>query len=106
MRINSLLREKQMQLDDVTRSLALTMEAGLTRRRAGFEKLVGQLHVLSPLATLSRGYSITARMRDNGTLHSIQDAGIDEDIITRLVDGTILSRVRATDPGERGAAHG
>jgi exodeoxyribonuclease VII large subunit len=106
MRINGLLREKQMQLDDVTRSLALTMEAGMMRRRAGFEKLVGQLHVLSPLATLSRGYSITARMRDNKILHSIQDTGTDEDIITRLVDGTILSRVRERNPGERGAGHG
>jgi exodeoxyribonuclease VII large subunit len=93
-KVNRLIREKQMGLDDLTRSLTATMETTLTRLRGRFEKLVGQLNVLSPLATLSRGYSIVSRMRDGKTVLSINDVAPGEEISTLVQDGRVYSRVR------------
>jgi len=93
-KVNRLIREKQMSLDDLTRSLAATMETTLTRLRGRFEKLVGQLNVLSPLATLSRGYSIVSRRRDGKTVLSINDVAPGEEISTLVPDGRVYSRVR------------
>ncbi len=92
-RMNRLVRERQMSLDDLTRSLSMTMEASLTRMRGRFEKLVGQLDVLSPLATLSRGYSILSRVRDGKTVLSVRDVASGEETSTRLTDGRVYSRV-------------
>ncbi len=93
-KVNRLIREKQMSLDDLTRSLTATMETTLTRLRGRFEKLVGQLNVLSPLATLSRGYSIVSRRRDGKTVLSINDVAPGEEISTLVPDGRVYSRVR------------
>ncbi len=93
-KVNRLIHEKQMGLDDLTRSLTATMETTLTRLRGRFEKLVGQLNVLSPLATLSRGYSIVSRMRDGKTVLSINNVAPGEEISTLVQDGRVYSRVR------------
>jgi exodeoxyribonuclease VII large subunit len=93
-KVNRLIREKQMGLDDLTRSLTATMETTLTRLRGRFEKFVGQLNVLSPLATLSRGYSIASRMRDGKTVLSINDVAPGVEISTLVQDGRVYSKVR------------
>ena len=92
-RLIRLLREKQMILDDLGKSLSASMETNLARMRGRFEKLVGQLDVLSPLATLSRGYSITSRIRDGRTVLSTDDVRTGEQITTMLLDGMIYSSV-------------
>jgi len=92
-RLTHLLREKQMILDDLGKSLSASMETNLARMRGRFEKLVGQLDVLSPLATLSRGYSITSRIRDGRTVLSIDDVRPGEQIATLILDGRIYSSV-------------
>ena len=92
-RLIRLLREKQMILDDLGKSLSASMETNLARMRGRFEKLVGQLDVLSPLATLSRGYSIASRIRDGRTVLSTDDVRTGEQIATLLLDGRIYSSV-------------
>jgi exodeoxyribonuclease VII large subunit len=92
-RLTRLLREKQMILDDLGKSLSASIETNLARMRGRFEKLVGQLDVLSPLATLSRGYSITSRIRDGRTVFSTDDVRTGEQIATLLLDGRIYSSV-------------
>jgi exodeoxyribonuclease VII large subunit len=86
-----------MSLDDLTRSLSMTMEASLTRIRGRFEKLVGQLDVLSPLATLSRGYSILSRLRDGKIILSTKDVAPGEETSARLTDGRVYSRVLSVE---------
>jgi len=96
-RLTRLLREKQMVLDDLTKSLTASIITNLTRLRGRFEKLVGQLDVLSPLATLSRGYSIASRMRDGRTVLTTADVRPGEEISTLLLDGRVYSRVQDTE---------
>ena len=64
----------------------------LERKKGRFQQLIGKLNLLSPLATLERGYSIT---RDSqGTViqqsHQVQVGG---EIETLLKDGKIISIV-------------
>jgi exodeoxyribonuclease VII large subunit len=92
-RIVRVLREKQMILDELTKLLSTAIQMHLSRLRSRFEKLVGQLDVLSPLATLSRGYSITSKMRDGKTVKSATDVEPGDTITTLLTDGTVYSRV-------------
>jgi exodeoxyribonuclease VII large subunit len=92
-KLKRLVREKQMILDDLSRSLGSSFEAAHARIRGRFEQAVGKLHVLSPLGTLSRGYSITSRARDNRVVSSVGDVTEDELIRSRLTDGFIQSRV-------------
>ena len=48
---------------------------------------------LSPLNTLSRGYSISTT-QDNQVLHSTADVKIGEAMTTRLSDGKVYSQVK------------
>jgi exodeoxyribonuclease VII large subunit len=59
-----------------------------------------QLHALSPLATLARGYSLTTRADDGALLHSCRDVAPGSRIETRLGDGRVLSTVAAIQPDE------
>ena len=101
-RLNRLFREKQMVVDDLARSLSISVESALTKMKGRFEKAVGQLHVLSPLGTLARGYSITSRARDDRRVLSIGDIAVDEDIKSRLRDGTIYSKVTDVEQSDTG----
>jgi exodeoxyribonuclease VII large subunit len=93
MKLKRLVREKQMTVDDLARSLGSALESALTRMRGRFEQAVGKLHVLSPLGTIARGYSITSRTRDDRVVISIRDVRADEFIRSRLADGYLQSRV-------------
>jgi exodeoxyribonuclease VII large subunit len=92
-RLSTLLNEKQMILDDLTKSLINIMEVILTRIKGRFEKRVGELQVLSPLGTLSRGYSITSRFHDDRPIVTVGDVTRGEAIRSRLKDGTLFSTI-------------
>ena len=69
--------------------------AGKLALERGNEKLAAaaqQLHALSPLNVLTRGYSLTRR-GDGTLLRASADVAAGEIIETRLHAGTILSRV-------------
>jgi exodeoxyribonuclease VII large subunit len=68
----------------------------LDRRRGQLARLAAQLEALSPLAVLSRGYSLTLRAADSAVLRSAADVRPGELIRTRLASGAITSRVEET----------
>lgn len=61
------LREIQLRLQHTWQSLHYQMRNHLRSAKHDVQQLVGQLQTLSPLATLSRGYSIT-RLTDSKTI--------------------------------------
>ena len=75
----------------------------LTRReektRLHLKSLAGKLEVLSPLKTLSRGYSIVRRRRDNRVVSSITLVRPGEDIVVRFSDGELDARVTKMGKG-------
>jgi exodeoxyribonuclease VII large subunit len=68
------------------------------RRRRQIETTVAQLHNLSPLAILGRGYSILSRVRDGAILRRSQDVRVGEEIIARLSQGELNCTVKRVLP--------
>ena len=60
--------------------------------KARFTRLAAMLRLLAPTATLARGYSITTTT-DGSTIRSITDVQRGTQIVTRLADGEVKSRV-------------
>jgi len=72
----------------------------LPRRRDALAALARTLHAVSPLPTLERGYSVTLDAASGDTLRSVTAAFPGQDLVTRLRDGRVLSRVQAVEPDE------
>ncbi len=78
--------------------LRKSLSYGLQTARGNFERLTHNLHTVSPLATLERGYAIVSQT-DNGDI--VRDATIlheGETIKTRLAKGRIHSIVKKITP--------
>jgi exodeoxyribonuclease VII large subunit len=92
-KMNTILSEKSMVLDDATKSLSVSIENIAGKAKGKFETLVGKLNALSPLSTLSRGYAIVTKLPENRHVFSIKEVGLKDSIRIRLKDGAILSTV-------------
>lgn len=97
-------------LAQVQQRLALAAGRLVERRRARVERLAGQLHALSPLSTLARGYAV-ARTPEGATLSSSMQftAGAPFDLwlrdgIVAAVAGDRRSLPEAVRPGIEGDA--
>lgn len=77
-----------------------SMMARLTERKySHLQRLSGQLHVLSPLATLSRGYGIVLKesTETDRMIGSVADVEPADSIEIRLKDGRLGARVESTE---------
>lgn len=77
--------------------LSRLCELGLARVQARLEKAGGQLDALSPLASLSRGYSV-CRRSDGSLLRSVRQVKVGEQVEVRVSDGGLGCRVLETHP--------
>ena len=68
----------------------MNLKLGLQQKQLAH--LCGKLDSLSPLKVLARGYSITQNAK-YGTIKSINEVKIGEQIRTRLTDGEIISQI-------------
>jgi exodeoxyribonuclease VII large subunit len=71
---------------------------GLAERRLGeraqrLELAAAKLDAFSPLKILGRGYSITTRSEDSKPLRRAADTRPGQELITRLADGSVVSKV-------------
>jgi exodeoxyribonuclease VII large subunit len=82
-----------MDLKTAAKDMRLASERALRSRRSEISGVAGRLNVLSPLATLSRGYSI-ARDSDGHTLSSVEEFPTGKDFELLLKDGTVSARTR------------
>ncbi|HXH85451.1 MAG TPA: exodeoxyribonuclease VII large subunit [Nitrospira sp.] len=67
-------------------------------RRRQIETLVAQLHNLSPLAILGRGYSILSNAQDGSILRRSRDVQVGEEIMARLSEGQLKCTVKRVLP--------
>ncbi|MBI4335549.1 MAG: exodeoxyribonuclease VII large subunit [Candidatus Omnitrophica bacterium] len=91
--VNLVLRMGQ-RLDDLTHGLALGLDHLVKLNREAFNTACGRLEALSPLAVLSRGYSITLKLPGGKV---VKDAGSLKggDMVEAVLDkGKIISIVK------------
>jgi exodeoxyribonuclease VII large subunit len=86
-----------MDLRTVARDMRLASSRALDLRQARVGTVAGKLNALSPLATLSRGYSI-ARSPDGRTLSSVADFVDGELFDVILSDGSVSARTERPSP--------
>ena len=65
-------------------------------KKEKFVHVIEQLHLISPLATIARGYSIT-RDTNNKVIRKIEDVAIGDELKIQLNNGFILSEVKRTE---------
>jgi len=94
-----LIRAREQRLDDLCQQMArgVTHAIGMQRRR--IEAVAGRLESLSPLAVLSRGYSITFKEPEKTIVRSVADLKPGDLVRTRLTKGEFVARVERQHDG-------
>ena len=93
------LTNQQQRLQQLSKALEASAIQRLEAHRQDLQQAVAKLNVLSPLATLERGYSIT-RSANGMVLQSANDVVSDQQIETILQEGRVLSTVTEILPNK------
>lgn len=81
------INEQYMLIDMKVKSLQNSIMLKLKEARTNFVKDASKLDSLSPLKTLTRGYSIVSNEKSGKIIKSVNDLKKDENIKIRLIDG-------------------
>jgi exodeoxyribonuclease VII large subunit len=87
------LNQRRQDVDWFSERLTRHFRHELQLKRERFEKLIGALNTLSPLATLQRGYAIAQKV-DGTVLKQAEQAVVGERIHLRLASGMLGCEVR------------
>ena len=94
--VHEVARQRE-RLNHHSAELIMSIELRLQRQKMAFENTIHTLNIVSPLATLDRGYSITTQRDDTLCLDSAS-VPIGTEIKTRLAKGTLISIVNHLIP--------
>ncbi|MEQ3659415.1 MAG: exodeoxyribonuclease VII large subunit [Glaciecola sp.] len=85
------IQNQQGKLQQLSRDLMSMQGHALKNKRQQLQRIADILNSVSPLSTLSRGYSIS--FKNEEVVRSVDDLQKDDIIETRLADGKVISRV-------------
>lgn len=88
------LKDERSAVDDVKKRLQVAMRAELKDDRARIAHCAARLHALSPLAVLTRGYSLT-RTEDGRVVRAASDVAVGSRVDIRVARGQIRATVDA-----------
>jgi exodeoxyribonuclease VII large subunit len=91
------LEPRRRTLDRAWERMSRALQGRLRDSRADLRSLGGQLHALSPLQTLSRGYAV-AQDEEGRVLRGVSDFEEQAAFRLRVVDGTVHGRVEGVEP--------
>jgi exodeoxyribonuclease VII large subunit len=89
-----LIDRRKQQLDEATERLQTRMQHIISLRGERLHGLVRQLHSLSPLLTIARGYAIVRRDEDQALVTSVQQVRAGDRLTIQVQDGQIPVEVR------------
>jgi len=92
----TLIQQFSQRLDEMLRQLQNYQRSFHNEKKQEYQGLIGQLHALSPLAILARGYSLTFDQKQN-LLKDIRRVRIGDSIRTRFLEGWVDSKVEKID---------
>ncbi|HET9999865.1 MAG TPA: exodeoxyribonuclease VII large subunit [Ktedonobacteraceae bacterium] len=84
----------RQRLDDTTALMQTRMEHILTLRGERLHGAAMQLHALSPLLTVARGYAVARRDADQHIITSVQQVQPGDDLTIQVTDGHIHAKVQ------------
>jgi exodeoxyribonuclease VII large subunit len=93
------LRQQTQSLHGQQQRLHRAMDRIMAQEGSRLASLARNLNAVSPLQTLSRGYSITLD-EQGSVLRSVAGVSAGQTLVSRLADGEIHSRVEATSPAQ------
>jgi len=96
----SRLRLLSRRLDDLDEAATRSLRRRQSRLREKLASLSARLETLSPLATLTRGYSVTTR-EDGSIVRDVQDVAANDILRTQVARGKITSRIVSTESSEK-----
>ncbi|MBO7679848.1 MAG: hypothetical protein J6S75_09285, partial [Thermoguttaceae bacterium] len=96
------LANRMQNCDMFETRLATAASTVLERFQSNLKQHAAQLEALSPLAILSRGYSLS-QTEDGRLVQSIKDVAAGQSIRTLLADGEIASVIETITPGGKSA---
>jgi exodeoxyribonuclease VII large subunit len=83
---------QQEQISQNTHRFTQAMQNALQHKSETFVHLIEQLHLVSPLATIARGYSVT-RNKENEVITQVEQVSSGEIISVQLSNGNINAKV-------------
>ncbi|MBX3436682.1 MAG: exodeoxyribonuclease VII large subunit [Planctomycetaceae bacterium] len=94
------LQQHAQRLDEWHAQLVRAMQRRVRHEESQVARIAAALNALSPLKVLERGYSI-AESEDTGrVLRSASDVATGDRLVTRLLDGRVISQVVHVEPNE------
>ena len=89
--ITNMASQYVQQIDDLLSSLKKSMGYFIRFKKEKFLKITAKMEALSPLAVLSRGYSLTEK--EGKIIQRIKDVNKGDVILSKVSDGQIISTV-------------
>lgn len=90
-----MVERRHQQLDEATERLQVSMKHLLALRTERLRGAAAQLHSLSPLLTIARGYAIVRRDEDQVVVSSVQHVQAGTKLTLQVQDGLIPVEVRS-----------
>jgi exodeoxyribonuclease VII large subunit len=89
-----MIDSRRQHLDELTERLQSRIDHLLVLKNERLRGTVGQLHSLSPLLTIARGYAIVRRDSDRAVVSSARQVHAGEQLTIQVKDGSIAVEVR------------
>lgn len=93
----NMITQYEQHLDDMRKDIAVRIDHIVKMRSENFSLLAGKLYVLSPLAILRRGYSITTNTTDGTIIKDASKLCPGDEVETKLGKGKFRSIIEKTD---------
>jgi exodeoxyribonuclease VII large subunit len=90
----TLINGRRQQLDEATERLQVRMQHSISLRGERLRGMALQLHSLSPLLTIARGYAVVRREADQSIVSSVQQVQGGDQLTIQVPDGRIPVEVR------------
>lgn len=91
----------EQQIDELTKKLQQNISHQIISNKKDLNAFSGKLEVLSPLAILSRGYSISLRLPDEKIIRNISEIGVSDRLKVLFSDGDAICIVNEKKEVER-----
>lgn len=85
------IERPNQQLQNLVPRLNQSMNYEMTQAEQHFKHVIASLQLVSPLAILSRGYSVTRK--DATVIHQLNQVAVKDEITVQLSDGEIVAQV-------------